>query len=145
MHLAFKLPNREKQALHAWSDMLPCCWLQGKVETVVRISGTSSGAAEPPAVISSPNSTNSSSVEGPQVATGTTGAMAEAVAAAAEKPQKIELGVDRIIDSKDNEFVLSAPKDNVATLTLDPQLIQDLTFLFASAAVSSGHASQWPC
>jgi hypothetical protein len=32
--------------------------------------------------------------------------------------------------------VLSAPKDSVATLTLDPQLIQDLTFLFASAAVS---------
>jgi hypothetical protein len=51
-------------------------------------------------------------------------------------PQQIELGVDRIIDSQDNEFVLSAPKDSVATLTLDPQLIQDLTFLFASAAVS---------
>eukprot|EP00775_Hariotina_reticulata_P009774 gene9774-9931_t len=48
---------------------------------------------------------------------------------------ELDHGVDRIIDSHDNEFVLSAPKDNVATLTLDPLLVQDLTLLFASAAV----------
>jgi hypothetical protein len=55
-----------------------------------------------------------------------------------KEPSVSERGVDRIIDSQDNEFVLSAPpKDQVATLTLDPLLIQDLTFLFASAAVSS--------
>lgn len=36
--------------------------------------------------------------------------------------------------------MLSAPRDNVATLTLDPLLIQDLTFLFASAAVSISKA-----
>eukprot|EP00877_Chromochloris_zofingiensis_P006119 jgi/Chrzof1/1760/Cz10g20050.t1_KEA4[v5.2] len=57
-----------------------------------------------------------------------------APAKAAELPS-LDKDVDRIIDSRDNEFVLSAPKDGVAALTLDPLLIQDLTLLLASAAV----------
>jgi len=68
----------------------------------------------------------------------------EEAAASAPSPQntlpQLSHGVDRIIDSHDNEFVLSAPKDNVATLTLDPLLVQDLTLLFASAAVSAPQA-----
>lgn len=63
-----------------------------------------------------------------------------------EEVPSVEKGVDRIIDSHDNEFVLSAPpKDQVATLTLDPLFIQDLTFLFASAAVSAACARTAGC
>jgi hypothetical protein len=120
--------------------------VQAQVETVVRISAgksrdkdehtdssdtssnsTSTGAGSGTAA-SSASSSNSSSAAG----TSNHGSHAE-------KETSIEKGVDRIIDSQDNEFVLSAPpKDQVATLTLDPLLIQDLTFLFASAAVSVG-------
>jgi hypothetical protein len=47
----------------------------------------------------------------------------------------VEVGVDRIIDSHDNEFVLSAPKSgSVASLTLDPRLVQDLTCTLGAAA-----------
>lgn len=52
-----------------------------------------------------------------------------------ERERERERGVDRIIDSRDNEFVLSFSKDNYATLTLDPQLVQDLTVVFSSSAV----------
>lgn len=44
-----------------------------------------------------------------------------------------DIDVDRIIDSQDNEFVLSKPKE-LAALTLDPMLIRDLTILITAAA-----------
>jgi Kef-type K+ transport system membrane component KefB len=43
--------------------------------------------------------------------------------------------VDRIIDSHDNEYVLSSSRDAAATLTLDPQFVQDLTFILTTAAI----------
>eukprot|EP00879_Flechtneria_rotunda_P007639 GHRR01008011.1.p1 GENE.GHRR01008011.1~~GHRR01008011.1.p1 ORF type:complete len:773 (+),score=293.49 GHRR01008011.1:254-2572(+) len=132
---------------------------EGKVETVVRIS--SKGRDDSSTSSSTTSSTTSSSSDTSQTGSGdsstsksasTSGQAAahdkqaaadkgtqEAAAtqAAAPKPSipQLDKGVDRIIDSQDNEFVLSAPNDLVATLTLDPLLIQDLTFLFASAAV----------
>lgn len=47
----------------------------------------------------------------------------------------MEAGVDRIIDSNDNEFVLSNPKLAYNTLMLDPLLIQDLTFMLIAASL----------
>ncbi|CAK0783762.1 hypothetical protein CVIRNUC_006962 [Coccomyxa viridis] len=47
----------------------------------------------------------------------------------------VEKEVDRIIDSQDNEYVLSRPKDGAMGLTLDPQLIRDLTVLITSSTV----------
>eukprot|EP01025_Chloroclados_australasicus_P007114 TRINITY_DN12278_c0_g1_i1.p1 TRINITY_DN12278_c0_g1~~TRINITY_DN12278_c0_g1_i1.p1 ORF type:complete len:750 (-),score=26.51 TRINITY_DN12278_c0_g1_i1:961-3210(-) len=42
--------------------------------------------------------------------------------------------VDRIIDSHDNVFIMSNPH-NWNALTLDPQLIQDLTVIFTTSAI----------
>ncbi|KAK9821251.1 hypothetical protein WJX74_001923 [Apatococcus lobatus] len=65
-------------------------------------------------------------------------APAPAKAAKAKERKKIETNVekevDRIIDSQDNEYVLSRPKDTTG-LTLDPQLIRDLTVLITSSTV----------
>ncbi|CAL8461875.1 g1406 [Coccomyxa elongata] len=66
-----------------------------------------------------------------------------AAAAAAKAKQKerarmdanVEKEVDRIIDSQDNEYVLSRPKDGAMGLTLDPQLIRDLTVLITSSTL----------
>jgi hypothetical protein len=41
--------------------------------------------------------------------------------------------VDRLIDSRDNTFVLSTPSD-VSALAIDPQLIQDITCMLVAAA-----------
>ncbi|KAL4429184.1 hypothetical protein ABPG77_010163 [Micractinium sp. CCAP 211/92] len=46
-----------------------------------------------------------------------------------------EADVDRIIDSKDNEYVLSKPSDETAGMNLDPHLVKDLTVLIAASAV----------
>ena len=47
-----------------------------------------------------------------------------------------ETDVDRIIDSKDNEYVLSKPNEEGSMgLTLDPRLIRDLGVLIAACAV----------
>ncbi|KAG1658736.1 hypothetical protein FOA52_002751, partial [Chlamydomonas sp. UWO 241] len=46
----------------------------------------------------------------------------------------IEKSVDRIIDQHGSEFVLSNPKDEIPVLTVDAQLIQDLSVLFIAAA-----------
>ncbi|WIA16636.1 hypothetical protein OEZ85_013299 [Tetradesmus obliquus] len=112
---------------------------EGKVETVVRISGSgsssSSGDSSSAGTSAAASDGASGSSSGGSSSSTSGSASGESLPAAAEVPQQIELGVDRIIDSQDNEFVLSSPKEGVATLTLDPQLIQDLTFLFASAAV----------
>ena len=49
----------------------------------------------------------------------------------------MESDVDRIIDSKDNEYVLSKPNEEGSMgLTLDPQLIRDLGVLIGSCAVA---------
>lgn len=103
--------------------------MQGTVETVVRISGSGNSEGDNSAASSANTAAGASKADADS--SDSTNSVT-----AAQLPE-IELGVDRIIDSQDNEFVLSAPKDNVATLTLDPLLIQDLTFLFASAAVST--------
>ncbi len=42
--------------------------------------------------------------------------------------------LSRIIDSHDNEFVLSKPSTSLAALTLDPQLITDLTVVLGASA-----------
>jgi hypothetical protein len=116
-----------------------CLHLQGKVETVVRISGSGERSTGDSSSSSSGTPSTSDGADGSKGGSGSSSSSSGDTPppAAPEVPQQIELGVDRIIDSQDNEFVLSAPKDSVATLTLDPQLIQDLTFLFASAAVST--------
>lgn len=142
-----------------------CCavlWfvgLQAKVETVVRISAsgkrsdehssdsssssdttsnaTSTAAAAAAGTPASSKNANTTSSGGSSAAGGSSGGSSHGD----KEAPSAERGVDRIIDSQDNEFVLSAPpKDQVATLTLDPLLIQDLTFLFASAAVSGDEA-----
>lgn len=86
----------------------------GKLETVVRISGTNSmntgGAAAGAADTES------------RTANGTNGETPEASAAASTLDASIEKKVDRIIDQHDNEFVLSRPGSDVAVLTLDPQV-----------------------
>lgn len=106
----------------------------------MRISGSGSSSSSGDSSSSGTAAAASDGASGSSSSSGSSpsgSASGESLPAAAEVPQQIELGVDRIIDSQDNEFVLSSPKEGVATLTLDPQLIQDLTFLFASAAVSS--------
>lgn len=117
---------------------------QAQVETVVRISAGKSRDKDEHTDSSdtSSNSTSTGAAAG-GAATGASSSNSSSAAGGsshgshADKETSMEKGVDRIIDSNDNEFVLSAPpKDQVATLTLDPLLIQDLTFLFASAAVS---------
>lgn len=45
----------------------------------------------------------------------------------------VESEIDRIIDAQDNEYILSKPKDGTMGLTLDPQLIRDLTALITSS------------
>lgn len=143
---------------------------EAKVETVVRISAGKSRDKEQEHTDSS-SSGSGSSADGPSNTTGTasSGSATSSTAAGGSSISasngaagaaaggsghgshssdkdvpSAERGVDRIIDSQDNEFVLSAPpKDQMATLTLDPLLIQDLTFLFASAAVRGvGRAQQ---
>ena len=64
------------------------------------------------------------------------GAAAKSAAAAgARGGGSVDAEVDRIIDSQDNEYVLSSPKDASAGLTLDPQLVRDLTAVLAAATV----------
>mmetsp|Transcript_16165 Transcript_16165/g.35012 ORF Transcript_16165/g.35012 Transcript_16165/m.35012 type:complete len:704 (+) Transcript_16165:101-2212(+) len=88
-----------------------------KLETVVRISNTGAGTA------GSGNGT-------------TEGQPAEENASAADVLEaSVEKSVDRIIDQHDNEFVLSKPNSEVASLMLDPQLITDLTVVITAAAV----------
>jgi len=49
---------------------------------------------------------------------------------------QMESDVDRIIDSHDNEYVLSKPNEEGSMgLTLDPQLIRDLSTIIATAAL----------
>ena len=65
---------------------------------------------------------------------GAAAATARAAAdAAAASAGATEADVDRIIDSQDNEYVLSRPKDAGAGLMLDPQLVRDLTVVMAAA------------
>ncbi|KAL4858609.1 K(+) efflux antiporter 5 [Chlorella vulgaris] len=47
-----------------------------------------------------------------------------------------EADVDRIIDSKDNEYVLSKPNDDTMGMNLDPQFVRDLTVLIAASAAA---------
>lgn len=117
------------------------CHVQAKVETVVRISAGKSREKEDSSTIESASNTTSTGTAAagtPAASSGSTSNNTSSHSSHGDKDKpSVEKGVDRIIDSQDNEFVLSAPpKDQVATLTLDPLLIQDLTFLFASAAVS---------
>lgn len=137
------------------------CLLQAKVETVVRISASGKRDKEEhtgsEGSSSSSDSSNPSSSGTSTVGAGTTSGSPAAGNASSnatsgsshghdkdKEAPSTERGVDRIIDSQDNEFVLSAPpKDQLAALTLDPLLIQDLTFLLASAAVSE--LQQWCC
>ena len=49
----------------------------------------------------------------------------------------VESDVDRIIDSHDNEYVLSKPNEEGSLgLTLDPQLIRDMSLLIVVSAVA---------
>ncbi len=84
----------------------------GKLETVVRISG-STGAEEKDKPASK-SSTSSS------------GGAGNKTASSPEREdmamEAIEKSVDRIIDQHDNEFVLSKPGSEMPALTLDPQV-----------------------
>lgn len=54
--------------------------------------------------------------------------------------EHIEMDVDRIIDTNNNEFVLSSPKGaGSMALRLDPILICDLTILLSASAVRDFH------
>ena len=109
--------------------------LQAVLETVVRISSKNKGKDDDDG--DAGDSSNSSD------ASGDGGSSPDSTAL-----PHFEQEVDRIIDSHDNVFVLSASKDGAASLTLDPQLIQDLTFILATAAVSTadcfGHVKIFP-
>mmetsp|Transcript_23244 Transcript_23244/g.64532 ORF Transcript_23244/g.64532 Transcript_23244/m.64532 type:complete len:625 (+) Transcript_23244:453-2327(+) len=51
--------------------------------------------------------------------------------------EHVEMDVDRIIDTNNNEFVLSSPKGaGSMALRLDPVLIRDLTILLSAAALA---------
>lgn len=126
---------------------------QATVETVVKVSGNRKV-----------DKTATESANATQTATDTiTGTLKEAAdggnATSKPKPKidtTVEKEVDRIIDSQDNEYVLSKPKcvclsaiahcfssplyfasprEQGMGLTLDPQLIRDLTVLIASSSV----------
>eukprot|EP00798_Chlamydomonas_sp_ICE-L_P015158 gene15158-21226_t len=63
------------------------------------------------------------------------GEVEEESAAQAIEEANVERSVDRIIDQHDNTFILSHPNADVASLTLDAQLIADITVVLTSAAV----------
>lgn len=69
------------------------------------------------------------------------GGEGDAASTAASTASKVELesheaDVDRIIDSKDNEYVLSKKgEESVMGIMLDPRLVKDLTVLIAASAV----------
>lgn len=110
------------------------------METVVRVSHKQPKA--------NGNSTNG--VEGGVEGNQTGEAKSTTPNVALKSQHEVESDVDRMIDSHDNEFVLSKPKyiliffvlriccfRELAALTLDPFFIQDLTILYTSAAVST--------
>ncbi|GFR52321.1 hypothetical protein Agub_g14858, partial [Astrephomene gubernaculifera] len=129
---------------------------EAKLETVVRITGKTTAVQQVTAATT--NGTDSatedaktgggsgSSASGGETATAT-GATASnstksaapeadaAAAAAAATATSSASEVDRIIDSQDNEFVLSKPSESVASLTLDQQLIMDIAVLLVAAAL----------
>ncbi|GAX83998.1 hypothetical protein CEUSTIGMA_g11423.t1 [Chlamydomonas eustigma] len=88
-----------------------------KAETVVRIHSSSHDHDHPL------KSSNSSSSD----------ASADTVAAPTES--EMDKAVDRIIDQHDNEFVLSKSGSTVSALTLDPQLITDLSLILGTSAI----------
>lgn len=121
------------------------------METVIRISGTGSLQAATPTATAAGAGDGASVAEGDSdgAANANSGAPGDAVVdsdhseaagdgrdggGAAEAPAAAqpaiqgagaaEAGVDRIIDSHDNEFVLSSSRAGATTLTLDPQLVQ---------------------
>lgn len=54
------------------------------------------------------------------------------------KSSTVEVDVDRIIDSKDNEYVLSKPNEEGSLgLTLDPRLIREFSILIGASAVAA--------
>eukprot|EP00210_Caulerpa_lentillifera_P001243 g1199.t1 len=97
---------------------------KASLETVVRVShhqpkvnGNTSSSSETGSLY---NKSGDMKSELPSVAT--------------KSQHEVESDVDRMIDSHDNEFVLSKPKQ-LAAVTLDPVFIQDLTILYTSAAI----------
>lgn len=60
------------------------------------------------------------------------------VPVASTTPTTTEVDVDRIIDSHDNEYVLSKPnKEDSMGLTLDPLLLRDFTILIGASALAA--------
>lgn len=98
--------------------------------------GSSSAAGGGTSGASSSSSGTSGNNGGSSTGSGSSGdGSGSSAAAPTTSLQKLDKDVDRIIDSRDNEFVLSASKDAVASLTLDPQFTQDVTCLLTMAAV----------
>lgn len=134
---------------------------EGTQETVVIISSSkkksnvtedSEGSSS-----SSSSSSHSSDPTAPRHVAGGTGSLGEGAALSADRggsgaegelteaeerkkdlEEQIEAAaetdVDRIIDSKDNEYVLSKPSDDSMGMNLDPQFVKDLTVLIAASA-----------
>ncbi|KAG1672943.1 hypothetical protein FOA52_012388 [Chlamydomonas sp. UWO 241] len=89
------------------------------VETVVRISsGSAAGGG---------------GAGGGEGASGEKAAQGTPKAGAPASEGGMDASLDRIIDSHDNEFVLSK-KGGATALTIDPQLVTDLTVVIAAAA-----------
>ncbi|GIL84773.1 hypothetical protein Vretimale_14445 [Volvox reticuliferus] len=125
---------------------------EAKLETVVRIAGKATAVQQATAASSS-NSTESGgegggggsdadggkgdgvASSGGNGASNSTTSDAGADVGTAVGVVEVEPDVDRIIDSQDNEFVLSKPNESVASLTLDQQLIRDISVLLVAAAV----------
>mmetsp|Transcript_4045 Transcript_4045/g.11724 ORF Transcript_4045/g.11724 Transcript_4045/m.11724 type:complete len:673 (-) Transcript_4045:1075-3093(-) len=117
------------------------------VETVIKVSGSKKHEdGEDDREIAGPNS-NSGNASGSGDAGNVAGAGGSASSAESQNPNtntgkpkehkhhdhSAEAEVDRIIDAQDNEYILSKPKDGTVGLTLDPQLIRDLTVLITSS------------
>ncbi|MEW5308650.1 MAG: hypothetical protein WDW38_000592 [Sanguina aurantia] len=93
------------------------------VETVLRISSKTKAALE------------NSLLNGTSNSTTTAVKKMQGESSGAAPLEEIDHTIDTIIDSKDNVFILSRPSDYVASLVIDPQLIQDLTLMLSSAGV----------
>ena len=101
-----------------WCDTVmahhPESLAQTMLETVVRISSKEKDVAmSTPAVAGSNSSTPDHTGEKEKEHQQTT---------TKQLSDKVETAVDRIIDSRDNEFVLSRAGESIASLTLDPQV-----------------------
>ncbi|KAK9819825.1 hypothetical protein WJX72_002802 [[Myrmecia] bisecta] len=114
--------------------------VDAKFETVVKVSQNKPKETdEEKAAKDAAAAAAEGSQDQPKSANGAEGSAADGKPKPRERHRiesQVEKDVDRIIDAQDNEYVLSAPKDGALGLTLDPQLIRDLTVLITSSTLA---------